>query len=221
MSCENELVDWNICDIRVTELTFQFEMSALKAAQPLNKPCMSVTELTSQRDKSAANVDRMLDERDPKRLFILVTLLTSQSDMTPYVLFTVPYVVQLPMSGSSVKQELIASEKVASVIFTRATQVLKGPLTASEQIYLRWNWKAPKNMSTCADSVALPLHAKMYPANDDALENIEDMLVTLPVFQEEISPLKDVACSNALSMFVTLEVSHIERDAPNLVVTVP
>ena len=45
---------------------------------------MSVTELTSQRDKSAANADRMLDEREPKRLFIFVTLLTSQSGMAPY-----------------------------------------------------------------------------------------------------------------------------------------
>ena len=76
-------------------------------------------------------------------------------------------------------------------------------------------------MSICADSVALPLHAKMSTPNDDALENMENMLVTLLVFQEEISPLKDVACSNAWSMFVTLEVSQIERDAPNLVVTVP
>jgi hypothetical protein len=52
-------------------------------------------------------------------------------------------------------------------------------------------------MSTCALSVALPVHPKISPANDDALKNIEDILVTLTVFQEEISPLKDVACSNA------------------------
>jgi hypothetical protein len=84
MSCENNLVDWNMWLISFTKLTSQFEMSALKAVQPLNKPCMSVTELTSQRDKSAANADRMLDEMEPKRLFILVTLLTSQSGMAPY-----------------------------------------------------------------------------------------------------------------------------------------
>jgi len=91
---------------------------------------ISFTKRTSQFEISPLKV--VFDE---KALCISVTELTSHSDMTPYVVVTVPYVVQSPFSGSSFKHEFTAVWKFACSTLNLNSHESAGPSFSVEHEY--------------------------------------------------------------------------------------